>query len=221
MYIIVIGCGRLGSHLAVNLSDLGHDVCVIDRDGKRLDSLGDGFNGQRITGIEFDSDNLNEGGIQGADALLAVSPDDNINITVALVANNIYHVPKIIARVNDPNRQNIYKMLNIPVISPVQLTADLLISRLMAQGPNLVLAEEPDYDIVEVFVSKGKTSTVAAIENRFSCVISGILREGKTFLPGKSDEIRRGDKILCTVLHGNREKLLNSLSKEDILWNQL
>lgn len=219
-YTIVIGCGRLGSYLARSLSDLGHDVCVIDRDGKNLDALGDGFNGQRIIGIEFDDDNLREGGIEGADALLAVSPDDNINITVSLAADKIYHVPKIIARVNDPNRQDVYKMLNIPTINPVQLGADLLISRVAAHNLNVVLAEEPDYDMIEVSVSKGKGGTVAAVESEFSCLISGIIHDGRITLPEKGDEVRRGDKILCTVLSRNRERLLRSLSKEDIIWNR-
>lgn len=84
-----------------------------------MDVLKKGFNGQRIKGIEFDSDNLTEAGIQKADALLAVTSDDNINITVSLVAKTIYHVPKIIARVNDPNRQYVYKILHIPTINPV------------------------------------------------------------------------------------------------------
>lgn len=86
MYIIVIGCGRLGSKLAQELSNWGHDVCIIDREFSRLGTLGSGFNGKRIHGIEFDSDNLLEAGIHEADALLSVSPDDNVNITVSLIA---------------------------------------------------------------------------------------------------------------------------------------
>jgi len=58
MYIIIIGCGRLGSTLAKELSDSGHDISILDRDGEKLQALGSGFNGQRIRGIEFDSDKL-------------------------------------------------------------------------------------------------------------------------------------------------------------------
>lgn len=220
MYIIVIGCGRLGSNLARNLSDSGHDVCIIDRDGKKLDVLGDGFNGQRIKGIEFDSDNLTEGGIQNADALLAVTSDDNLNITVSLVAKTVYHVPKIIARVNDPNRQYIYKILDIPVINPVQLGVDLLIRRLVPQSPDMVLAENQEYNIVELFVGKGKPGTVGSIENKFSCVISGVIRCGHMSLPQKEDEVKYGDKIICTVRNESRKKLLQSLCREAVIWNQ-
>ncbi|MEG1741994.1 MAG: NAD-binding protein, partial [Acetivibrio sp.] len=82
MYIIIAGCGRLGSNLAKKLADAGHDVCVFDREGDKLSNLGSGFNGKRMKGIEYDNDNLLEGGIETADVLLAVTPDDNINLTV-------------------------------------------------------------------------------------------------------------------------------------------
>lgn len=220
MYIIIIGCGRLGSNLAQKLSDFGHDVSVIDRDDKKLEILGNGFNGQRIKGIEFDNDNLLEGGVRQADALLAVTPDDNINITVSLVAKTIYRVPKIIARVNDPNRRYIYKMLNISVINPVQLGVDLLIRRLVPQSPDLVLIQDQDYDIMELFVDKGKAGTVEKIEQKYSCIISGVIRHGHMSLPKAGEEICYGDKIICTVCHENREELLQSFSREAVLWNQ-
>jgi len=86
MYIIIVGCGRLGSNLAKQLADEGHDVCVIERNPEKLNILGSGFNGQRIKGIEFDSEKLEEAGIKQADSILAVSSDDNINITVSLIA---------------------------------------------------------------------------------------------------------------------------------------
>ncbi|MDD3230799.1 MAG: TrkA family potassium uptake protein [Oscillospiraceae bacterium] len=220
MYIIVIGCGRLGSNVACTLSDLGHDVCVIDRNGKKLDVLGDGFNGQRVRGIEFDYDNLKEGGIQQADALLAVTSDDNINITVSLVAKKIYHIPKLIARVNDPNRYSIYKLLQIPVINPVQLGVDLLIRRLVPKSLNTVLAQDADFDILELFVDKDKAGNVESIQQKYACIISGVIRQGHMYLPKLRDEVCYGDKIICTVCHKDHEKLKQSFSREAVLWNQ-
>ena len=219
MYIIVIGCGRLGSTLARELSDRGHDVCVVDRDGRKLDVLGNGFNGQRIKGIEFDSDNLQEGGIRQADALLAVSSDDNINITVSLEARKIYQVPRIIARANDPGREYIYRALDIETINPVRLGAAILIQRLTAQNANLVLAENSEYDVVEIFIGKGKPGTVGSTERNFSCVISGIIRCGHMAFPSKDDQLKFGDKIVCTVLKGKKEKLMQYFSREMSLWN--
>lgn len=220
MYIIVIGCGRLGSNLATELSNLGHNVCIIDRDGDRLDNLGSGFNGQMIKGIEFDSDNLKNSGILQADALLAVTSDDNINITVALVAKEIYHVPKIIARVNDPNREYIYQKLNLETISPVQLGVEILINQLTARSLNIVSAQDKEFDIIELFIGKGKPGPVRGIEEKYSCIISGVIRRGHIFLPKKEEQIEYGDKIICTIPKKSEEKMIQSFSREIPIWNQ-
>ena len=126
MHIVIIGCGKLGSNLAKGLSDEGNDICIIDRNGDKLNTLGSGFNGQRIKGIEFDSDKLIEAGVNQADVLLAVTSDDNINITVSLIADKIFHVPNIIARVNDPQKNDIYDQLGINTINPIQYEIEML-----------------------------------------------------------------------------------------------
>ncbi|MDP4109284.1 MAG: TrkA family potassium uptake protein [Bacillota bacterium] len=130
MYIVIIGCGRLGATLAAELSDSGHDVSVLDRDAARLGILGSGFNGLRLKGIEFDNDNLVEAGIKQADFVLSVTPDDNINITVSLIAKKNFNVPRIIARINDPGKKSVYEMLGIETINPTELSAYILKSRI-------------------------------------------------------------------------------------------
>lgn len=130
MYIIIIGCGRLGSKLAKGLADEGNNVCVIDRNAEKLDRLGSGFNGKRVKGIEFDSDNLTEAGVHQCDVLIAVTSDDNINITVSLIADKIFQVPKIIARVNEPDKNYVYERLGIDTINPVDYELEMLKSKL-------------------------------------------------------------------------------------------
>ena len=220
MYIIIIGCGRLGSGLASELSDFGHDVCIIDRSSARLSNLGSGFNGQRIAGIEFDSDNLIEGGIQQADALLAVSSDDNINITVSMIADRIYHVPQVVARINDPNRKYIYDKLKIETISPVRLGAELLISRLNAKSCDAISQLDSDYEIISFVIQKeNSTSIIGEIQKKYSCIISGVSRDGNIFLPEYDDNIQCGDKVFCTINKNDTGKLLRSFSKEIPIWN--
>ncbi len=134
MYIVIIGCGRLGSMLAKELSDEGHDVVIIDRNKEKLDVLGSGFNGRKIRGIEFDNDILLDAGIENTDVFLAMTPSDNINITCALIAKNIYHVPRIIARVCYPNREKIYEKLGIESFSPTWLGAQIIKRRITDNG---------------------------------------------------------------------------------------
>jgi len=217
MYIIIIGCGRLGSNLAKELADDGHDICILDRNSDRLNTLGSGFNGKRIKGIEFDSDKLIEAGVQQADALLAVTADDNINITVSLIAKQIHYVPKIIARVNDPGKNFIYEKLDIKTINPVQSEIEILKSMLRLESLDIVLALDNNYQIIELLVNKEKQSTVEDIEEKCSCIISGVAKNGIISIPNKNTLINNGDKIICTIQKKDKARLINLLSKEILL----
>ena len=130
MNVIIIGCGKLGSILANELSDAGHNISIIDRDLERLNMLGSGFNGLKIKGIEYDDEILQEAGVLTANAIIAVTSDENVNITVSLVAKKIYKVPRIIARIVNPNRKYIYENLEIETINPTQLGVDILKNKL-------------------------------------------------------------------------------------------
>jgi len=214
MYIIIIGCGRLGSTLARELSDNGHDVCILDRDNEKLNVLGSGFNGQKISGIEFDNDKLLEAGIHKADALLAVTNDDNINITVSLIAKDIHKVPQIIARVNSPEKSYIYDKLGIETINPVLSGIDVLKGKLLAENFDVISSLSNNMEIIELLVNKSVSLSVQEIESTCSCIISGLLRKDVMSLPEKKEIIRIGDRIICTIQKDVKKKLISLVSKE-------
>lgn len=217
MYIVIIGCGRFGINLAKELSDDGNDICIIDRNGDKLNALGSGFNGQRIKGIEYDSDNLIEAGVKQADALIAVTADDNINITVALIADKIFGVPKIIARVNDPDKSFFYHKLGINTINPVQYEIEVLKSKLPVKGLDVITFIDNDYEIIDLLVNKKKAISIGDIEEKYHCIISGVMRDGQIKLPKKEDEIQNDDRIYCTIHKNDKGKLINYLCKEIFL----
>lgn len=214
MYIIIIGCGRFGSNLAKELSDDGNDVCIIDRNGDKLNALGSGFNGQRIKGVEFDSDNLLEAGVEKADALIAVTADDNINITVSLIADKIFKVPRIIARVNDPEKNLFYHKFGINTINPIQYEIEILKSKLPIKSLDVISALDNSYEIIEFLVNKVKSISVGDIEAKYHCIVSGLMKDGVVSLPKKNEPIYKGDKIICTVHQKDKGKLINYLYKE-------
>jgi trk system potassium uptake protein TrkA len=216
MYIIVVGCGRLGSNLAKELVDNGHDVCVIDRDSNRLRVLGTGFNGQRLKGVEFDGDNLLEAGVAQADALLAVTADDNINITVSLIAEKIYHVPKIIARVNDPGREYIYNQLKIQTLSPVQMEVKIINNSLGLNGFDVLISDD-EYEVIELYVGKELSYNIEKVEKQYNCIISKIKRSTSDMIPDKKERILKGDKMVCTIHKKDKEKLINTFTKQELL----
>ncbi|HZD79520.1 MAG TPA: TrkA family potassium uptake protein [Actinomycetota bacterium] len=117
MHAIIVGCGRVGSELTIQLGRAGHEVAIIDKRPSAFDRLPPDFKARTIVGLGFDRDILEEAGIKDADAFIAVTNGDNSNIVSARVAREHYHVPKVIARIYDPRRAEIYERLNIPTVA--------------------------------------------------------------------------------------------------------
>ena len=117
MHVVVIGCGRVGSDLATQLSEEGNSVVVIDKTRDSFRRLGSGFTGTTIVGSGFDRDILYQAEATTADALAAVTSGDNTNILCARIARNKYQIQNIVARIYDPRRAAIYKKLGIPTVA--------------------------------------------------------------------------------------------------------
>ncbi len=135
MYVIIAGCRKVGSNLALELSQENHDVVVIDSDPSHFEALGSGFNGVTITGLPIDEDVLRSAGVDQADALAAVTDDDNMNIMVSQVARELFHVPHVITRVYDPQRETIMAKMGLTTICPTTLAVAKLKSQLLSESP--------------------------------------------------------------------------------------
>ncbi len=144
MYIIIAGCGKVGSALVNRLSEEGHNVAVIDRDKNSFSRLGNGSNCMTITGTAIDEDTLKEAGIEIADALAAVTTDDNTNIMIAQIARQLYRVPKVTIQINDPERQRVLASMGFETICPTALTVNSFFSAL-AGGKGQAAAESKVY----------------------------------------------------------------------------
>ena len=123
MYIIIAGCGRLGKELAVNMCNEGHDIVVIDENQSHLETLPEGFNGITVNGMPFDEDTLMEAGIQNADAVAAVTDDDNINLMTSEIARSLYHVKVVLTRISDSEKVSTFESLGFHVICPTRAAA--------------------------------------------------------------------------------------------------
>lgn len=130
MNILIIGCGKVGSTLASTLSRIGHDVSVIDNKSTSFELLAEDFNGITVTGVPIDQEVLKSAGIEGCDAVAAVTRDDNINVMVCELAKEVFHVNKILARVYDPSREEIFANFGIHTFCPTNLTVESAISML-------------------------------------------------------------------------------------------
>jgi trk system potassium uptake protein TrkA len=138
-YIIIVGCGRLGSMLANQLSSLGSSVVVVDRDEGAFHNLSVEFSGFQVTGDAAEMAVLRQAKIDEADCLLAITRQDNVNLMVAQVAKTVFGVPKVIARVFDPAREQVYRRFGIETISPTKLSAEMFLKALRSEpeaGPS-------------------------------------------------------------------------------------
>ena len=134
VHVVIMGCGRVGSSLAIELEAAGHTVSVIDQAREAFRRLGPNFKGRTVTGVGFDRDTLLEAGIQDADAFAAVSNGDNSNILAARVARETYGVQNVVARIYDPGRAEIYQRLGIPTVATVLWATDQILRRLTPEG---------------------------------------------------------------------------------------
>ena len=130
VHVIVVGCGRVGSGLAVSLSAEGHSVAVIDKSARAFRRLKD-WDGPCIVGSGFDRDDLEKAGALEADALAAVTSGDNTNILTVRIARETYKIPNVVARIYDPRRAEIYQRLGIPTVATVTWTIDQVRRRLL------------------------------------------------------------------------------------------
>ena len=133
-YIVVVGCGRVGSHVADQLSRDGNSVVVIDSDGTKFNDLSPDFSGFRIEGDATHIAVLKEAKLKKADVLIATTHEDNVNVMVAQVAQKIFNVPHVLARVYDPKREAVYTQLGIDTICPTSVAAEMFLQAVSNGG---------------------------------------------------------------------------------------
>lgn len=123
-HIVIVGCGRLGSSLANDLSADGHRVIVVDHREHAFDKLSAAFSGFKIVGDAVELQTLKTAEIEKADCLFATTTSDNTNLMVAQVAKAMFDVSLVVARVYDPQREAVYSEFGVETISPTKLSAD-------------------------------------------------------------------------------------------------
>jgi len=126
MNVIIMGCGRVGAHLAGMLDKEGHKVTILDIDSYSFRRLPPGFGGQALVGNGTDEEALIKAGIQKADVFVAVTQGDNRNVLAAQIAKHIFNVPKVVCRIYDPIRQEMYQELGILTTSPTKTGSQAL-----------------------------------------------------------------------------------------------
>ncbi len=130
MKVVIMGCGRVGAYLAGLLDADGHSVAILDTDSYSFRRLPPDFKGIALVGNGINDVALKRAGIEEADAFVAVTQGDNRNVMAAQIAKHIFNVPRVICRLYDPLRQELYSTLGLETFTPTTIFAQMLKEKL-------------------------------------------------------------------------------------------
>lgn len=210
-----MGCGRVGSMLAIELDGTGHEVVVVDQDPGSFRRLGVSFGGMTVTGVGFDRDTLLEAGIERTDAFVAVSSGDNSNIVSARVARENFGVSTVVARIYDPRRAEIYQRLGIPTVATVRWTADRVLRRLIPGGLHedyrdpsgqVSMAELP---VAPEWVGQ----TYARLEQECGIKVGYITRIGNGQLTTAGTVVQEGDIVHGMLVSSDADRAAEAVAR--------
>lgn len=201
MKFVVVGCGRAGYRLVKVLAAQGHAVTAIDRESGALAEVAHLAGVRTVGGIAIDREVLIEADIRQVDGLAAVTGQDETNVVVARLARLIFHVPRVVARVFDPRKADIYRRLGVLTISPLAWGVDRMAETLLSVHVSPLLSlGSGDVHLVEVKVTPALAGrAVAALAVPGEVQITAIQRGGRTFLPGTATIFAAGDVIYLAV----------------------
>jgi trk system potassium uptake protein TrkA len=216
MKVIIMGCGRVGSQVSLLLARQGHEVIVIDHDANALSKLGTDFKGRVVRGVGFDRNVLIEAGVETAESFVAASASDNANIVAARIARNIFRVPRVVARLYDPVRAEIYQRLGLTTISSTAWGAERIVE----------VITHNDLDVLNVFSDGGTTMLrvesparlnghrVAQLNIPGEVSVTAITRNDHTFIPVSGTEFQEGDILYLAVIPSAMDRLEEMLGIE-------
>lgn len=216
MKVIIMGCGRVGSQVSQLLVNRGHEVAVIDHDANALARLGKDFKGRVVRGLGFDRNVLLDAGVETAEGFVAASSSDNANIVAARIARNIFRVPRVVARLYDPVRAEVYQRLGLTTISSTSWGAERIVE----------VVTHTDLDVLHVFQDGGTTMVRVEAPTRLNgfrvaqmnipgeVAVTAITRNDHTFIPVSGTEFQEGDVIYLAVIPSAMERLEEMLGME-------
>ena len=201
MKVIIMGCGRVGEQVARLMVEDGHTVTVIDYDAAALDRLGTDFKGRRVLGVGFDREVLLDAGIEDADAFAATSSSDNANIVAARIARHIFHVPRVVARLYEPSRAEVYQRLGLVTISSTTWGAQRIQELLTHRELDPVLTFGGGEAVVISIDTPPSWIGRAArhINVPGEILVTAITRQDRALLPLSGTELQAGDVVHLTV----------------------
>src|SRR2546423_50687 len=217
MHVVIVGCGRVGSQLAVGLEGMGHTVAVIDKNRNAFRKyLPERWTGRAVLGFGFDREHLEQAGIQEAQAFAAVTSGDNSNILSARIARETYQIPNVVARIYDPRRAVIYQRLGIPTVATVTWTTDQVMRRLFPEQSVTEWTDPTgDISVIERQLPEGWAGrSLHPLNEGESFRVVSVTRGGEAKLAGADVVGQEGDVLHLAVRKDKIDELESRLAQD-------
>jgi trk system potassium uptake protein len=202
MRFIIIGCGRMGAGLARVLGSRGHAITVVDKDPSTAERLDASFGGRTVMGSAFDREVLLKAGIERADGLAAVTNSDETNVVVARLSRLVFQVPKVVSRLYDPRKVEVYRKLGVQIVAPVTWAVNRFADLLSYSQIDTVLSlGNGEVEIVDVAVPpllEGRGISALSLPGEVQVI--AVCRGGKAFLPTPETVFQKDDSVQLALL---------------------
>jgi trk system potassium uptake protein TrkA len=214
MNIIIVGCGRVGSKLAMLFSERKDDVAIIDTDANAFSSLGRNFEGRSIVGVGFDEDVLVGAGVEECDVLVAATDSDNTNLMISEVGRKLFGVPHVLARLYSPGRETAYMQLGLDYVCGTTLVAEEMHAKILTGHSNHI-DTFGDYEVfrfaLDLSREGGESIRVSELErdHEIRIIVFERRETGQSSIPTEDSVLYAGDIVLACV----RVDLIDSLKR--------
>ena len=200
MNVLIVGCGREGSELARSVSEQGHSVTIVDADAANFDRLGPDFRGRTVQGYSIDRGTLERAGIEQADAFAATTQSDNENIVAARIARDVFNVKRVVARVYNPGRREVYERLGLQSITSTSWGARRLEQILLHPGViDLEQIGHGDVKLLSVLVPEGWRDLPVTSVCEGNAVVCAIERGDRAFVPRADERLQPNDIAVLSI----------------------
>jgi trk system potassium uptake protein TrkA len=199
MNVLIVGCGREGSELARSIVQKGHSVTIVDVNPANFDRLGPDFRGRTVQGYSIDRGTLERAGIEQADAFAATTQSDNENIVAARIARDVFNVKRVVARVYNPGRREVYERLGLQSITSTSWGARRLEQILLHPGVIDLEIGRGDVKLLSVRVPEGWRDLSVTDVCNGEAVVCAIERDGHAFVPRPDERLQTGDIAAITI----------------------
>ncbi len=195
MNVVVVGCGRMGAELAYRLFRNKSQVTVVDQSGDAFLNLPPDFRGRMLEGDVLSSDMLNRAGLDGADALAAVTSSDTINAVIGHVARTVYHIPNVVVRNFDPRYRPMHEAFGLQIVSSSSWGAQRM-EEMLAPGAlrTVFSAGNGEIEVYEMLIQQSwEGRVVQDIVPPGQCMVVSLTRAGRAMQPTPDTPVAAGD----------------------------